>query len=275
MKHLEKCDPCSKSEMDFHSMPKLVTSVSDSMIVAYPPVSALDVDTNVIKFNLSGSSDTYFDIGTTYLYIRGQLKTGTGANEIATSKACPVNLFSYALFSSSEMSINGKQVTQPNAHHPYIPYFQFLFNYGAETKTTQFRSILWSKDSAGLFDSDDTHASDTMRNKGWITRYNIAKESKVFEMYAPVINDVCNQSKLIINGCDISFIFHRSRPQFCIMDTAAVPSEHKFVILDCQLYTRLVKPSATTLLDDENALKVSPCLYPLIKTDIRLHTIAA
>jgi hypothetical protein len=275
MKHLDKCDPCSKSEMDFHSMPKLLTSVADSMMVAYPPISALDVDTNVIKFNISGSSDTYIDLGNTFLYIKGKLTSGTGVALNANSKACPVNLFAYALFSSCEMSINGKQVTQPNAHHPYIPYFQFLFNFGSEAKKTQFRSILWAKDTAENFDRDDSHASASMKNHGWRTRYDIASSSKPFEMYAPVISDVCNQSKLIINGCDVSFIFHRSRPQFCIMDTADVASEHKFQILEATLYSRLVKPSAKTLLDDERDIERSPCLYPMIKTDIRLNTIPA
>jgi hypothetical protein len=255
-------------------MPYIVDVIGDSIIAAYLPLTAVDTDSSVVKYLITGGSDVYIDLSYCYHYIKGEIETGTGNDEDENSAACPVSCFPYALFNSFELSINGKQVTQPNISHSYIPYLQYLFNFDKHTKETQLRSILWAKDTAKAFNNAGTVAGQVPANEGYAKRFAIASRSKEFEMYAPVVADVCHQPKLIINGCDIQIVFHRSRPNFCIMDPVANPTEHKFVISECCLYVRLVKPSPTQLEDDHKRLANNePCLYPLIKTDIRLHTI--
>src|SRR5579859_5275249 len=279
MKHLDKCVESSKSELDFGSMPRIVATIGDSIIMAIPPTTAVTDDSPLIKYQFTGGSDVYIDFSYFFQYIKGQLQKGAGGNEDATSKACPVCCFPYALFNSFELSINGKQVTQPNTNHLYIAYLYYLFNFGTDAKATQLRSILWAKDTASAFNShnvEDVANGHPLVNQGFKTRYEITTLSKEFEMFAPVIADVCQQPKLIISGCDIQVVFHRSRPSFCIMDPVAIPTGHKFKITDCCLYVRLVKPSPTQLAEDNRRLNDGhPCLYPLIKRDIRLHTIAS
>src|SRR5262245_49589188 len=120
---LEKCTEAVREEFAFFETPPLITSVSDSMIVSYPPVSALDADASTLKFIVPGNEDTYIDMNQMLLYVKGKIVTATGTDMAANAKIAPVNNFLYAIFSSTEMAINGKLVTPPNAHHSYIPYF--------------------------------------------------------------------------------------------------------------------------------------------------------
>ena len=59
------------------------------------------------------------------------------------------------------------------------------------------------------------------------------------------------------------------------MHPVAAPTDHKFVITECALYVRRVKPSPETLLTDASELESNPALYPLSKSDIKLYTIPA
>src|SRR5579859_7627746 len=151
MKYLDKCVQSSKSELDFSSMPRIVDTIGDSMIMAVPPMTAVTEDSPVLKYQFTGGSDVYIDFSYFFHYIKGRFQKGAGGDVDADSKACPVCCFPYALFNSFELSMNGKQVTQPNTSHSYIAYLYYLFNFGTDAKSTQLASILWEKDIAGAF----------------------------------------------------------------------------------------------------------------------------
>lgn len=268
MKNIDKCNPCSKSDTNFHELPNVLTSVVDSIIVPYPPISALDVDASTLKFTVPGNTDTHIDLSEIYLYLKGSITDLAGADLAANAEVAPVNNFFYSLWSNVEISINGKQVTQPNSLMPYVAYFQNLLNYGQEAKNGHLQSILWYEDTAGYMNDK------AVANKGYTARKTIVSNSKDFEMYGKVISDVTNQNKLLINGCEVSFVFHRARNTFCIMNLTTPFAEHKYVIKEATLFVRREKPSPSDMLKYMSDLERGPALYPLLKTDIRLYTIS-
>jgi len=272
--YLEKCEPCSLTDMDFHSMPGVLKNIDDSIVIMYPPVTPLDSDSTSIKFIIPGNQDTYIDLGNLYIYLVVELKTGSNGDigGTASAKIAPINNFLYSLFSTVEISINGKLVTQPNSSSPYAAYFTNLFNYGTDAKNGHLTNVMWYKDSAGKFNEVGI---STGGNAGFYSRNQLSTSGKKFELYGKIISDITNQPKELINGCELTLVFHRARHSFNIMNLNDTPGVVKAVISVGGVSCRRTKPSVLKFNSDQDAIKLSPALYPLTKTDIKLFTIPA
>ena len=93
-------------------------------------------------------------------------------------------------------------------------------------------------------------------------------------MMGPLMVDICQQNRLILNGVEIQIKMWPSKDAFRLISTEADPS-YKMEIVDACLKVCKVTPTPTLLLAHTAALKESSALYPYQKTQIKTFNIVS
>ena len=89
------------------------------------PVSAIHPG-SPIDFQISGTNIFYISLRDSYFDIQFNVTLPNGADLAADAPVGPVNLLAHSLFSNIELSLNGKQVTEPTIHYQYRAYLETL-----------------------------------------------------------------------------------------------------------------------------------------------------
>ena len=91
---------CTKSELDFFTVPTTQTSIIKGQWIEYHPLSNI-TDSGPIEFNVSGSrtGEEYLDQVRTQLYVKAKITKPNGATLDPDTQVGPVNLFLHSLFS--------------------------------------------------------------------------------------------------------------------------------------------------------------------------------
>ena len=128
----------------------------------------------------------------------------------------PVNLFLQSLWRQVDVFLQ-QQAISPNVStkYPYKAYIDTLLNYGMNAKETQLQSQLYYKDNE-LANGTDNDPLDG-RNMGLYTRTEMTNQSAIVDLEGPVYNDICMQSRYILNGVQVGFKFWPSSNQFKLM----------------------------------------------------------
>ena len=152
------------------------------------------------------------------MYVKLRVKHEDGTKFLAGEEVASVNLFLQSLFSQIDVSIQGKVLSSISGYYPYKAYIQTLLKYGSDAKNSQLSTQLWMKDTISHFDDVDFTNGD---NTNGIVRMAYIKESKVLDLQGPILHDLFQVKRYILNQLEISIKFHRSRPDFCLLSNEA------------------------------------------------------
>ena len=230
------------SELNLFEQPTYQTSLTDEYEYDTYPIAALSsngASSSPIEFTIRGSDNTFFDLNNSKLEVKvlvlKPVHTGTAATDVA-----PANLFLHSLFSSVEMEVGGKLVTDPNTIYPYRAFIETLVNMPAETMRTRMLCEGWTKDTAGQLAAVEPAKTNT----GLTTRAATlaAKATRVL-IGRPHI-DLFHQEKLIPPNVDIKLRFIPSKPEFILIGKNN-KDLYKFAIPSARMLIRakIVTPS--------------------------------
>ena len=124
---------CSKSELDVQSVPPTMTAMQESQWTEHFPISSLN-NNAPIEFIIPPQTEKWTDLSQSYLYIKLKVKNQTGENLEADVNVSPVNNFFHCLFSSIDLYLNNKLVTNNTDTYPYRAYIENLLSYSKESK---------------------------------------------------------------------------------------------------------------------------------------------
>lgn len=256
-----------KSEADIFAVNPVQNTVYESIVSPYRPVSIIS-EAGPIEICIPASSD-YLDISNTMLHLTckivkeddsefKEIQTDTKVNNVA-----PINMPAQSLFEKIVVSFN-KKVVSSNTNYPYRAIIETLTNFSFDAKNSHFQNQLFFKDTAGKFDA----ISD--ENNGYKMRKKLTKNSKEFEMLAPLHIDICNQAKYIINGVEVSFKFYpNTKNNFYMMGEVG----SKIKIVDINVITRKVKLHPATIESHAKVLQIENAKYPINRVEIKTYTI--
>lgn len=252
------------SQLDIFAVPTSETSLDRSNWIEYKPISSL-TDDGAIEFVISGTTSEYIDLSETLLYIKCQIVKNNNDLPVEADKIAPVNNFLHSLFSQVDVYLNGKLITPSNNTYAYRAYLENLLNYGKEAKESYLSSSVWFEDSAGEFDTLD------VANKGYISRRELTKGGKQFDMIGRLHSDIFNQERYLISDVEVRIKLVRSKNSFSLMTATGLnPKVH---LLDTSLVVRKVKINPAILLAHAKGLELSTAKYPITKIDTRTITI--
>ena len=142
---------CLKSGLDIFLKRSIQTSIVNSHTVTYKPIAPAD-NPPQLEFNCSGQSEYYIYLNSVRLLLRLKIVKTDGSDlssaEPKNTVGCVNNLL-HSMFSSLNVSLNGKPVTLHDTNYHYKVYLEKLLNYGSDTSGTHLVSSFWYLDSSG------------------------------------------------------------------------------------------------------------------------------
>ena len=234
-----------------------------------------------VQFFIPGTGTQYTDLSRTELYARIKIidKDGDVFEQTAAKSALPVDQILHSMWSSVDIKLNQKLVSTSGTNYMYKALIENLLNYSHDSKKIQMSSIGFTGESGNFA---QRHPTKTPVNYGlkergeWFKRLSTIPGSAnptCVEFMGPLMADICNQDRYILNGVDIDIKLWPNRDEFRLI-TFPDNTEAKLVIEEIKLLVCKVKLSPVTLLSHASVLQENNALYPYQKTDIRTKHLA-
>ena len=259
---------CSKSELDVLSVPPTMTAMEESQWTEHFPISSLN-NNAPIEFIIPAQTEKWTDLTQSYLYLKLKVTKTNGDPLDADVNVSPVNNFFHSLFSSMDLYLNNKLITNNSDTYPYRAYIENLLSYSGESKSTHLKAgEMWVEDTPAKFDKPDLDGG----NVGMVARAKLIEESKCIELCGRLHLDLFLQNKYIPNGVEIRLRLNRASPQFCIISGAAAPGTSIKFESVC-LKIRNVQLSPTVANDLNHVIAQNNMKIPIRRVDVKSFTI--
>ena len=108
---------CLSSAFDIFSAEAVNLSVERKWKRDFAPISAIQHGSPIEIF-VPGTAQLYVDLYETQLYIRCQIVKGDGTACLTAAEVAPINNVLHSIFSSIEVEIGGKVISDPNGLYP-------------------------------------------------------------------------------------------------------------------------------------------------------------
>ena len=211
------------SELDIFSPQYVQHGVEGVLKREYAPLSALQQGAP-IEFAITGAPGQYLDMAKSYLHIRAKITKADGTKPAAEAQVGPVNLTLHSMFSSVEVTLGGKMISDNNGMYAQRSYLETLLTMPQEVQENQLGGAGWAKDTAAqIKDLNCTGAGAVnlglkKRAEGWVGGAEV-------ELIDRLHLDICHQSKLILDKCDMRIKLIPSRDSFVLLNATAVTRE--------------------------------------------------
>lgn len=280
---------CCTSPLEWFKVLPTQTSVEKSATVEYQSLTALRPNVP-LEFYVPASTEDYFDLLNSRLYINCKIVSATGAACTAAQVAAPVNDLLNSLWSNVELYLNDRLVSHSNNMHGYVSMFSHLIHDSEESLESERSMRLIYKDTpsqmnchnallrneentiVGLDLGDDgAVVAEEQGNRGLYLRYRHTHLSKNVELMGPLRIDIFEQDRYLPNGVDIKLRFHPQKRTFALM---AANNHFKIEISEAYLLMRKVRPSPGVLLGHSDALAKGPAKFPITRKECKCFAVS-
>jgi hypothetical protein len=249
------------SELSLFELPPTQTGVENIKMENVLPTSTIS-ENSPIFFEISVQNGIeYLDLMRSQMNVKMRVKHENGTKLAAGEDVAPVNVFLQSLFSQIDVSIQGKVLSSTSGYYPYKAYIQTLLKY------SQLTTQICLKDTTNEFDDMDFSNGD---NTNGIVRMAYIKESKVLDLQGPILHDLFQVKRYILNQVGISIKFHRSRSDFCLLSNEA--KKYKNDIEEMVLRVCKVQVNQAVITAHNAMLSSNNAKYPYTKTEIASMT---
>ena len=216
-----------------------------------------------------GRTVIYMDLKETRLNVKIKLMTGDGSSVTESNMVALINLPLHSMFSSVECQLQQQSVSDVGTNYPYKAYIDTLLK-SKESRKIDNSSQLFTKDSSGQFDSVD---AKTGPNQGLYERWSYTRDGGVADLEGPLLLDLFQQERLILNGVALDLKLWPSKNAFRLMSDSIQPYEN-LKIVDATLKVCIQRPNPALTMAHTKVLDTSPALYPYMSSVIKVASIA-
>ena len=242
--------------------------------VDYRPTSLLS-NGGSLNFTIPPTGSQYINLKKTYLHLKVKLVNADGSAVQGFKQLAPINLTLHSMFNQVDVQLQQQLVSSTGGQtYGYKAYIETLLDYGHEAKNTQLQAQGFYKDRAVAMDAIaiDSDHGNIEPDDGMSMRLFRFMRGRTAELIGPLMTDICQQDRLILNGVEIQIKLWPSKDAFRLMSTEENPA-YKMEITEATLKVCKVTPTPTLLLAHSEGLKVSNALYPYQKTQIKTFNI--
>ena len=111
-------------------------------------------------------------------------------------------------------------------------------------------------------------------NSGFKHRYALTVKSNIMDLEGPLMVDIAQQNRWILNGVEIQIKLWQSNDAFRLL-TANDKANYKLEIIDTCLKVCKITPSPIIMLSHAQALSKTSAKYPYFRTQIKSFNINA
>ncbi|KAK3107769.1 hypothetical protein FSP39_021829 [Pinctada imbricata] len=258
--------------LNVFTLPPTQTAVEKIYYQEIRPISQLSNSTSPIEFNITGQNGMeYLDLKNSQMYLKVKIKKGNGGSLGSTEYVGPINLLLHALFQQVDVSIQGKVITSSTGHYPYRSMFQTMLKYGNGAKSTQLSAMMWEKDVPGSLDDNDVNSG---QNTGLFERAKYFAESNLVDMQGPIMHDLFQMDRYLLNQTALTMKFYRSKPEFYLMTNELGP-DYMVEIEDMILKICKIQVSPAIIYSHAQILESQNACYPFVRTEVKMLSIPA
>lgn len=257
----------TKPELDLFTTPPTQAAMEEGFHTEHMPTTSLS-ESGPIKFSVSGDSNYYLDLNSSYILLEVKITKADGSNIDAVADVGPINLLAHTLFQQVDVSLNDVVISNASNLYHYRALLETLLSYSDEAKNSQLSMGLYAKDRPGHM--DDLGADNT----GLVTRRGITGVSQTVQLILKPHADIFFQKRLILNGVDLKLKLLRNTDSVVLM--AAAGSTFKLKIENASFFVRKVKINSGIQLKHIEMLdkQLKPAIYPLRRVDMKTFNIA-
>jgi len=238
-------------------------------VVHYKPIAT--VDQNDLEFLIPGDTETYIDLDIK-LFVKSRLIGADGKDLDASDFTTGTNNFLHSLFSQCSVSINGVNITPASELYPYRSYLESLMTYGSDAANSHVTNAYWYLDEWDVLARDPT--STSIKNKGFVKRWEQQKQSKVIELYDR-LHAICNVEQFQLSGVRVQVRLTKAKDDFYLMNSHTdTKIRATFKFLDAELIVRRIRPSPKISVSHEALSKRCLARYNLTRVELKTFTFA-
>ena len=275
---IDKSTPLVHTEnVALFAKPLINTGEEKVMWVLHEPCFVSKEHYSSVQFFIPGTGTQYTDLSRSELYVRIRIENSSRDvfEQTDNSSALPMDQILHSMWGSVDIKLNQKLVSTSGTNYMYKALIENLLNYSHNCKRIQMSSIGFSSESGNFA---QTHPKVTPVNYGlkerseWFKKVSTitgSTDPTCVEFMGPLMSDICNQDRYILNGVDIDIKLWPNRDEFCLI-THPSGTTAKLVIEEVKLLVCKVKLSPVTVLSHAAILREHNALYPYQKTDVGL-----
>jgi len=146
-------------------------------------------------------------------------------------------------------------ITPASELYPYRAYLETLLTYGSDAANSHLTNAYWY-----LVEGRDVLAGDLtsadIKNKGFIKRWEMQKQSEITELYDLLHSDICNVPQFLLSGVRLHIKLTKPKDDFYLMYASTDTKKQKttFKFIDAELIVRRIRPSPKISLAHNEAL---------------------
>ena len=254
--------------MSIFEPPPTNTAILVREWIEFRPINQLGEDA-AIEFHVIPQSTGYMDLKQSRLNVKVKIIKEDGSSVTKEDVVALVNLPLHCMFSQVDCQIQQTSVSEVGTNYPYKAYIDTLL-------TTDFSKMilnssqLFVKDTLGAFDDPDAKGG---LNTGLYQRWLATIDGGVLDLEGPVLLDVFQQDRLVLNGVTLDLKLWPSKNAFALMSNSVQPKE-KIKIVDATLKMCIQRPNPPVTIAHSKLLEESPALYPYMTSSLKIASIA-
>jgi len=133
----------------------------------------------------------------------------------------------------------------------------------------------WYLDEGYVLAGDPT--STSIKNKGFVKRWERQKQSKIIEIYDRLHADICNVAQFLLSGVRMQIRLTKAKDDFYLMNSHAdTKTRATFKFLDAEMIVRRIRPSPKiSIAHNETLSKGLFARYNVTGVELKTFTITA
>ena len=245
------------------------TSLHSREFIEYRPINQL-TDSAALEFNIPAQSSAYIDLKRSVLNVKLRLVNADNTPVDSTIVVGLVNVPLHALFSQIDVAFQQTPQNHWGMNYPYKAYIDTLLKTNSVVQNNMLTSQLFHKDTGDIGTTD----AKTGSNTGLRVRYAKTMEGQVVDLEGPLLLDIFQQPKLLINGVHLGIKLYPNHNAFRLMSDSIVPSE-KVQIVDAVFKLCVQRLENDLLLSHQKRIQTTPATYPYLRSDIKTTALAS
>ena len=261
--------PSAVPELNIFELPPTQTAIENAYYVECQPVSQVMGNHAPVEFCFGGEGPDYIDLARSKLKLKLKIVHQDATNSVleADEVAVPINLALHSLWSQVDVTLGGRLMTQATGMYPFKGFLQTLLNYGKEAKETQLLAQGWYEEGS------DLDAVTAAGNSAVFQKNEVYKTSKLVDLEGPLLEDIFQMNRYLLNNIEVSLKLYPSHPEFFIMGGGA-DKRYKVIFDEVLFKVCMIKVSPGVILGQAKALETRNALYPYTRVETKAYSIA-
>ena len=242
------------------------SSLKSKEWIEYKPTNQIN-DTSAINFTITAQSSAYVDLKNSVLNVKLRLTDGDGTPLNKDEVVGLVNAPLHSIFRQVDVTFQQTPLSHSGNNYPYKAYIDTILKTNEIDQTGILTSQLFYKDNG-----QDTSDAKTGSNSGLFARCTATLGGKIVDLEGPLLIDVFQQPRLLLNGIGIGIKLWPSLDAFRLMSDSLSPSE-KVQIVDASFKLCVQRLDEGLIVSNEKMLKIQPAIYPYLRSEIKTTSI--